>query len=276
MRPKVIITGAGGGMGRACARIYGNAYDLVLVDLASPSFESFVEELRNDGCVVEAFAGDVTSEAILSQIGDTLDGRTPFKLIHTAGIGPSQGDRQTIMDINYFAVERLLQVIEPKLVAGSSAVLIASMAGYMLPPMPEIAKVLSDRHDEGRLEKLEPVIVEMGRDIGPAGDQAMAYVVSKFGVHRLVEWRAADWGAKGARINSISPGVIMTPMTRREMASSFNAKEHGDAAALGRLGAAMDIALAAQFLTSDAAAYVTGIDLRVDGGSLAVERTRAM
>ncbi len=83
------------------------------------------------------------------------------------------------------------------------------------------------------------------------------------------------WGTKGARITSISPGLILTPMGRREIAASSGAAEHGDAAALGRKGTPMDIALAAQFLASDAAAYITGTDLRVDGGSIAVERQRS-
>jgi NAD(P)-dependent dehydrogenase (short-subunit alcohol dehydrogenase family) len=273
-RQKVVITGAGGGMGRACARLFANAHDLVLTDLKSQQFDMFVEELREDGYSVEAHAGDLSSDIILAALADSCDGR-PFTLIHTAGIGPSQGDWRTIMRINLVAVEALLRAVESRLVPGSTAVLIASMASHMMPLSPEIASLLADPLQTGFLDKLAPFIAEIGAQMGPTGDQDLAYVFSKTAVRSIAELRAEAWGAKGARINSISPGVIMTPMGRRESAISPVAAAHGDAAALRRRGTSMDIALAAHFLVSDAAAYVTGTDLRVDGGSIAVQRMRS-
>jgi len=273
-RQKVIITGAGGGMGRACARLFANAHDVVLTDLESQPFDMFVEELRDDGYSVEAYAGDLSSDIVLAALADSCDGR-PFTLIHTAGIGPSQGDWRTIMQVDLIAVEMLLRTIEPRLVPGTVAVLISSMASYMMPLSPEIASLLADPLQSGFLDKLTPIIAEIGGQMGPTGEQDLAYVLSKTAVRSIAELRAEAWGANGARINSISPGVIMTPMGRRESAISPVAAAHGDAAALRRRGTPMDIALAAQFLVSDAAAYVTGTDLRVDGGSIAVERMRS-
>jgi len=107
-RQKVIITGAGGGMGRACARLFANAHDVVLTDLESQPFDMFVEELRDDGYSVEAYAGDLSSDIVLAALADSCDGR-PFTLIHTAGIGPSQGDWRTIMRVDLIAVEMLLR-----------------------------------------------------------------------------------------------------------------------------------------------------------------------
>jgi NAD(P)-dependent dehydrogenase (short-subunit alcohol dehydrogenase family) len=136
---------------------------------------------------------------------------------------------------------------------------------------PEIASLLADPLQSGFLDKLAPFITDVGAQMGPTGKQDLAYVLSKTAVRSIPELRADAWGAKGARINSISPGVILTPMGGSEPAAAA----HGDAAALRRRGTPMDIALAAQFLVSDAAAYVTGTDLRVDGGSIAVERMRS-
>jgi len=269
-RQKVIITGANGGMGRACARLFANAHDLVLTDLDSQQFDGFITELRDEGYSVEAHAGDLSSDTILAGLSGSCDGR-PFTLIHTAGIGPSQGDWRTIMRINLIAVEKLLRAVEPQLAPGSCAVLIASMASHMMPLSTEIASLLADPLQSGFLDKVAPFITEIGGQMGPNGEQDLAYVFSKTAVRSIAELRAEAWGTKGARINSISPGVIMTPMGRREPAAAA----HGDAAALRRRGTPMDIALAAQFLVSDAAAYVTGTDLRVDGGSIAVERMRS-
>jgi len=272
MTNKALITGAAGGMGRACARLLGNSHELVLTDLATQGFDGFVEELRADGNSVQAFPGDLGGESVLSSLAGTLDGPGRFTVIHTAGIGPSQGDWRRIIEINLIATERLLRAIEPRLVPGSVGILIASLAAHMMPLSEEIIALLDDPLDPDLLDKLAPIVDRMAPELGPGGDQALAYVFAKCAVRRMAEQRAEAWGKKQARIVSISPGVIMTPMGRREMVSSPGAAAHGDAAALGRKGTPMDIALTAQFLASDAAAYVTGTDLRVDGGSMAVQR----
>jgi len=77
------------------------------------------------------------------------------------------------------------------------------------------------------------------------------------------------WGKHGARIVTISPGLIQTPMGRKEVAETPGAAETRDAAPAGRAGTAMDIALAARFLASDEASFITGSDLKVDGGAVA-------
>ena len=276
MSGKAIITGAGGGMGRACARLFGNSHELVLTDLKSEGFDRFVEELRADGYSVQAFSGDLAEDSVLSGLATSLDGRERLTLVHTAGIGPSQGNWRTIIDVNLIATERLLRAIEPRLAPGSVGILIASMAAHMMPLSEEITVLLDDPLDPDLLEKLAPIVARMAPDLGPAGDQALAYVFTKRAVRRMAEQRAEAWGKKQARIVSISPGVIMTPMGRYERDNSPHAAAHGNAAALGRMGTPMDIALTAQFLASDAAVYVTGTDLRVDGGSIAVERYRSV
>jgi len=272
MVSKVIITGATGGMGRACARLFGNAHELVLTDVSREPLEHFAEELRDDGFRVRTFAGEIGGDPVLSSIAEAADGTCPITLIHTAGIGPSQADWRTIISINLTAAARVVRAVEPGLVPGSAAVLIASMAGYMMPPVPQLAALVADPLAPGLLDALAPFVAEMAPQDGVDGNQGLAYVLSKYGIHRLAENSAGPWGRKGARITSISPGFIMTPMGRRELISSPTSAAHADTSPLGRRGTAMDIALAAQFLVSDSGSYVTGCDLRVDGGSTAVSR----
>jgi len=250
MRDKAIITGAAGGMGRACARLFGNAHDLILTDRPSPAFDNIARELNEDGCTVDVHAGDITDAKLTSALMNRIGEGERFTLIHAAGVGPSQPDWRTVIEVN----------------------LIASTAGYMMPAIAEIDMLLEDASEPDFVSGLALYIAQMS---GSVSEEAIAYLISKYGVQKLAERHAATWGRKGARIVSISPGLILTPMSRHEMAQSPDAAAHGNAAAVGRFGTPMDIARVAQFLASDAAAYISGCDIRVDGGSIAVERNRA-
>lgn len=272
MRDKVIITGAAGGMGRACARLFGNAHDLILTDRPSPALDSIARELEEDGCTVSVHAGDITDAKLASALMDRIGEGERFTLIHAAGVGPSQPDWRTVIEVNLIAAEKLVRAGGAKASPGSVVILIASTAGYMMPAIAEIDTLLGDASAPDFVSCLAPYIAQMS---GSVSEGAIAYLISKYGVQKLAERHAATWGRKGARIVSISPGLIMTPMSRHEMAQSPDAAAHGNAAAVGRFGTPMDIARVAQFLASDAAAYISGCDIRVDGGSIAVERNRA-
>lgn len=272
-RTRVLITGAAGGVGRACARLFGAAHDLILTDVVPGALDQFTEELSDDGYrVVGSYAGDLGKDAVLDLLMADLAGDAPFTLIHTAGLAPSQGDWREIMRVNLVTSAKLLDRIEPLLRPGSAGVLIASIAGYVLPPMPEIHPALDAPLAADFLDRLAPAVELCARDIGPDGAPAVAYMLSKLGVIRLCEQRAARWGKDGARIVSISPGLIMTPMGRRELANTPGTAEARDAAPAGRPGTPMDIAIAAQFLASDGASFISGCDLRVDGGTTAAQR----
>lgn len=274
MRTKALITGAAGGMGRACTRLFAGTHDMVLTDCTADSLNRFADELRDDGyTVVGAHAGDLGSDALLSRLVADLDGDAPFKLIHTAGLAPSQGDWQAIIAINLVTTAKLLRTLEPLLRPGSVAVLIASVAGYAMPAMPEVEAILDTPLASDLIERLAPIMDGFAAEGGAAAPAGASYALSKQTVMRLCEQRAAAWGRRSARIVSISPGLIITPMGRRELANTPAAVETRDAAPMGRPGTPMDIALAARFLCSDDASFITGCDLRVDGGTTAAQRT---
>ncbi len=275
MRTKTLITGAAGGMGRACARLFGAANDLILTDVAPEPLRLFTEELRDDGYIIAgAHAGSIGDDALLAKLAGDLKGHTPFKLIHTAGLGPSQADWQTILAVNLIATAKLLEVVEPLLQPGSVGVLIASIAGHGIPPLPEVQAILDDPLAVDFLQRVAPIVESFTAQAGRAGNGGVAYMLSKHGVIRMGERFAGAWGKRGSRLVTISPGVIMTPMGRKELADSPGTAEARDTAPAGRAGTPMDIALAAQFLASDAAAFISGCDLRVDGGTIAAQRNR--
>jgi NAD(P)-dependent dehydrogenase (short-subunit alcohol dehydrogenase family) len=269
-RRKVLITGAAGGMGRACARLMGAQDDLVLTDVSAAALGAFAAELRIDGYNVAAHAGDVSDAALIAAlVGDISADGKPFAVIHTAGLSPSLADWQAIMQVNLVATELLMRALEPALVPGTALVLIASAAGHMFPPMPEVEAVLADPLAPGFMQTVEGIINHMGGANSPGGMGGISYSLSKKAVHNVCTSRALAWGPKGVRITSISPGMIATPMGKSEMANTSGAKALLDATPVGRVGTAMDIALAAQFLCSDAASFISGTDLLVDGGGTA-------
>ncbi len=265
-RRKVLITGAAGGMGRACARLFGTTYDLVLTDVVAPALERFAGELQTDGFTVRAHAGDMSDETLLAAFAGEVSKGQPFTLVHTAGLSPSQADWRAIMQTNLAATEKLLRAVEPVLAPGSVAVLIASSAGHMMPAVPEVDAVLADPLKPGFLDMVEAIIGKMGGASSPGG---ISYSLSKRAVITLCQRRAIEWGPRGARIVSLSPGMILTPMGRSELEKTAGAAQLLDATPVGRIGTAMDIALAAQFLASDAAGFISGTDILVDGGGTA-------
>ena len=168
----------------------------------------------------------------------------------------------------------LLDALEPLLGPGAACVLIASVAGHLGPQDSSIEGLLADPLHPGLFDALESPLAALVSTLG-GKMESHAYSFSKRAIIQLCEQRALDWGAKGARIVSLSPGVIATSMGRMEAASGDRAQAMIDATPAGRWGTADDIAAATEFLLSDAANYITGCDLRVDGGAVAAMRGRA-
>ncbi|MDG2001799.1 MAG: SDR family oxidoreductase [Novosphingobium sp.] len=264
-RRKVLITGAAGGMGRACARMFGAADDLVLTDISQDRLDAFANELRTDSYNVAAHAGDMSDPALIATLVNELSDGKPFALVHTAGLSPALGDWKAIMQVNLVASELLLNALESILVPGSAAVLIASSAGHMMPPVPEIDAVLAEPLSDGFLDRIEQIIVGMSGANSQGGMGGISYTLSKRAIHTLVQRRSQTWGPNGCRITSISPGMIDTFMGRSEIENTGGAQELLDATPAGRIGTPMDIAMAAHFLTSDNASFISGTDLLVDG-----------
>lgn len=260
-----IVTGANGGMGRACARLLGTTMDLVLTDV-SPGLHDFVRELESDGYVVrEAIVGDFRSAEVLDALGRQAS-EGFGALVHTAGLPPSAPWRD-VLELNYVATVGLLQRVGRHVTQGSAAVLIASAAGHMAPDIPEIEALLATPELPSLLDDLEGVMM---RALGPNGQNAMgllAYGLSKRKVIGLCEGLAVGWSKRGGRIVSISPGMIYTPMGRGEAETDDVAEAQIESAPAGRWGTPAEIAAAAGFLLSPAARFITGTDLRVDGGA---------
>jgi NAD(P)-dependent dehydrogenase (short-subunit alcohol dehydrogenase family) len=272
--PLALITGANGGMGRACVRVMGRRHRLILADLAADALELFARDLALDGVRIAAVVpGNIARQTTIEALADAIDAQGPLKaLVHTAGVSAVAGWKQ-IIDVNLVATVRLLDAVESRLRPGAAAVLIASMAGHFAEVVPEIDELFETPLAHDLLPRFEQILSIRPGAYEQLGSDMAAYAQSKRAVLRLCERRAAAWGALGARITTISPGVISTPMSLREAQKNSTAEHINglvEQTPIKRWGAPADIANVAEFLCSDLASFVSGSDVRVDGGLMAV------
>jgi NAD(P)-dependent dehydrogenase (short-subunit alcohol dehydrogenase family) len=261
-RGSAFVTGGAGGIGLACAARLGAQGDaVVLTDLDSAALERAVRELARGGTTARAFACDLADPGCAGAIERALRGGPPLRaLVHTAGLSPTMADWRKIIEVDLVGTARVLAASLPFMAPGGAAVCIASMAGVLAPADPAVAELMADPLAPDLLERLDALPER------PVGNPGGAYAHAKRAVRALVARKAEEWGARGARIVSLSPGMIATSMGRQEFESQPAMKLLLEKTPLRRLGEPEEIAEVAAFLCSPAASFVTGCDLLVDGG----------
>jgi NAD(P)-dependent dehydrogenase (short-subunit alcohol dehydrogenase family) len=170
------------------------------------------------------------------------------------------GDFHTIMGVNLRGVALVAEALLPLARQGAAAILISSLAAHNFRPSDEAIAILREPAAPELAERLAGVL-------GPdRASSAMAYVYSKWGVMAYARRNAAIWGARGARIVSLSPGMIATTMGALEFEKSEHKRKMFERTPLAREGTMLEIADAVEFLASDRASFISGTDLLVDGG----------
>jgi NAD(P)-dependent dehydrogenase (short-subunit alcohol dehydrogenase family) len=252
-----VVIGAGSGMGTAVARVLAPRGRLIVADRDVGSVEAVAAEL---GDAVTARACDVTDQDQIDALVVGLDRLDA--LVITAGLSGSMAAGRRIFEVNLLGTARVLAAVEPLLGPGSVAVCFASMSGHRVPHDPGLMAIL----DDPLSDRFFASFAELGLD--PDQTQ-LAYPASKRGVQRLVRTLCPRWGARGARILSVSPGINDTPMNRLDESRHPIMQEIIESSPLGRRGRPEEVANVVEFLTSDKASFMTGSDVLVDGGMVA-------
>jgi len=253
-----IVTGAAGGMGAAIARAFAEQRrPLVLSDLQAGPLEKMAAELTSKTSVT-LVPGDVSALDYPDKLLAALGSRQIGVLAHAAGVSPSMADGARVFEINFFATRRLVQKALPHMAPGGVAVLIASNSGQL------IARPIFDRAVRKILDGKKPLA--MGLFLS---SPRMAYPISKRAVQLYAQRMSPAFGKVGARIVSLSPGIIDTAMGRLEQKAGPEMDKMIAATPLARMGTPDEIASVVAFLASPAASYISGTDILVDGGTVA-------
>lgn len=259
-RPLIVITGGAGGIGTACARTFKNEH-LIITDYSQDMVDRAVENLVKDGYRASGIACDITDKADVENLKRFVAERGWMKgLVHTAGVSGTVQDLKKVYTINLVATEILIDAFYDLATENSVAVLLSSMMAHTVPPSEKYDGALKNPQETGSFETVSQFV---------NGDSDTMYDFTKRGVQLLTKKNANKWGLKGARIVSVSPGVIETAMAMKA------AEEHPEqmemmkqATPLQRNGRPEEVAGVVNFLIGDQASFITGTDILVDGGVL--------
>ena len=261
-RPRLLVTGATGGMGRATSlSAIGKGWDLLLADLDAGKLRALADECQAAGAGASWCVLDVTNRESIDTLAAAASDSGIDGIVHTVGLSPTMADGKRIIEVDLIGFIASLEALRPAMRHGSCAVCISSMSAHMVPPNAEIDALLAAPLAADLMDKVAQL------PGAPLDSAAAAYPYSKKALINYVESHSGEWGKEGKRLVTISPGLIDTGMGKQEEAASKEQFAWMETMiSLGRHGEADEIASAALFLVSQDASYVSGIDLKVDGG----------
>jgi NAD(P)-dependent dehydrogenase (short-subunit alcohol dehydrogenase family) len=251
-------------MGTAIARRIGSGRTVILADAEAGALDHAVAALTAEGHAAKGVVTDVTDAEAVDKLAAVAaaEGRLAA-VVHTAGVSPATATARQIMAVDLVGTAHVIDAFGPVASPGTALVCIASMAGHY---------ASLGRSDELALATAPTAELLSLPAVRAAGDDpGAAYIVAKRGNHVRVEAAAPAWNRRGARINTVSPGVIATAMARaeQETASGEQMMSMLDACGAGRTGTPAEIAEVVAFLTGPGSLYITGTDVLVDGGQAA-------
>ncbi len=255
-----------GQIGLAIVRRIASGKKVIIGDKSPEHARAAADLLNQAGFDAVAMAADLSSrESILSVINEARKYGAVKYLVNAAGVSPSQASIETILNVDLYGTAVLLEEVGKVIAEGGCGVTISSQSGHRMPALtPEEDRALATTPTDEllSLSLLQP---------GNVRDTLHAYQLSKRCNVKRVMAEAVKWGERGARINSISPGIIVTPLAVDE----FNGPR-GDfyknmfaKCPSGRPGTADEVAHVAELLMSEKGAFITGSDFLIDGGATA-------
>jgi NAD(P)-dependent dehydrogenase (short-subunit alcohol dehydrogenase family) len=262
MKNVIVVIGPGQ-IGQAIARRVGVGKHVVLADLREENAAAAAKVMDEAGYEISVATVDASSREAVHALVKTASGIGEITgLIHAAGVSPSQASPETILKVDLYGTAMILEEFGNVIAAGGSGVVIASQSGHRLPPLSvEQNKALATTPVEELLSL--PFLA-----LDTVTDSLNAYQLAKRGNSLRVMAEAVRWGKRGARINTISPGIIMTPLAKDELTGPRGEgyRRMIDLCPVGRAGTPDEVANVAALLMGPDGAFITGSDFLMDGG----------
>jgi NAD(P)-dependent dehydrogenase (short-subunit alcohol dehydrogenase family) len=258
----IVVIGAGS-IGQAIARRVSAGRHVLLADLRQENADAAAKVLSEAGFEVGTTVVDVSSRKSVhalvekaAAIGDVTG------VIHAAGVSPTQASPATILKVDLFGTALVLEEFGNVIARGGAGVVIASQSGHRLGALtPEQNKLLALTPTDEllALPMLQPDKIT---------DPLHAYQISKRGNSLRVMAEAIRWGKRGARVNTISPGIIMTPLAKDELTGPRGAgyRRMIELSAAGRVGTPDEVGAVGALLMGADGTFITGSDFLMDGG----------
>jgi NAD(P)-dependent dehydrogenase (short-subunit alcohol dehydrogenase family) len=260
---EVIVLIGTGSIGQAIARRVSTGKHVVLADLNQANADAAADVMRDAGFDIDTTITDVSSRRSVHALIETA---TTFGnvtgVIHAAGVSPSQASPATILAVDLYGTALVLEEFGNVIAPGGAGVVIASQSGHRLSALTaeqNEALALTPADDLLNLPMLQPDQVT---------DSLHAYQLAKRGNSLRVMAEAVRWGKRGARINTISPGIIFTPLARDELTGPRGEgyRRMIELSPVGRGGTPDEVGTLGALLMGSDGAFITGSDFLMDGG----------
>jgi NAD(P)-dependent dehydrogenase (short-subunit alcohol dehydrogenase family) len=258
----LVVIGAGQ-IGQAVARRVGVGKHVLLADMRADNANAAAEVMGNAGYEVSVATVNASSREAVHALVETATSLGDVAgLIHAAGVSPSQASPATIFKVDLYGTALVLEEFGNVIARGGAGVVIASQSGHRLPPLTvEQNKALATTPVEELLSLpfLQPDQVT---------DSLHAYQISKRGNSLRVMAEAVRWGKRGARVNTISPGIIITPLAKDELTGPRGEgyRRMIEVSSAGRAGTPDEVATVGALLMGPEGGFITGSDILMDGG----------
>lgn len=266
MQKQIIVLLGSGSMGVEIVKRIAAGKTILLGDLSEKNLARVKADLENGGYDVVTAQVDASSRESIKAFAAKAAGLGEVtSYIHTAGVSPNQAPSSAIIGVDLIGTAIALEEFGNIIANGGAGLVISSQAGYMIPSFSE--------EEERFFAESEPESLAASHylDTDHVPSSAAAYGIAKRANQLRVQYASMQWGDRGARINSVSPGIIITPLAKDELNSEAGPayQQMIEKSAARRAGTPADVAGAAAFLLSDQASFITGADLLIDGGVVA-------
>lgn len=266
MKKEVMLVTGAGQLSMAIARRMGSGKKIILGDLKLENAKNIAEVMTNAGFDVEAVQMDLSSRKSIQHLIEVGQSFGDIKyLVNGPGVSPSQVPVETILKVDLYGTAVLMEEVRKVIVPGGSGVVISSQSGFRMPALTaeqDRALAMTPTEELLDLDFLQPDQIE---------NTLHAYQLAKRANEKRVMYEAVKWGEKGARINDIAPGIIVTPLAIDEFNGIWGDfyKNMFAKSPAGRPGTADEVADVAELLMSERSQYITGSTVLIDGGATA-------